>query len=56
MEILEDDYFLNNALIRYKRCKNLFLLCISKNKKRSNIAKKNMRILILVNYLVLKIN
>lgn len=46
MDVFEGNCRLDQALIRDKRWKNLSLLCISKNRQRYNITKKNMKTLI----------
>jgi len=42
MEVLEGECRLEQALIRDKRWRNLALLCISKNRQRYNVSRKNM--------------
>ena len=46
MDILDGQCRLDQALIRYKRWKNLSLLSISKNRQRYNVTRKNMENLV----------
>lgn len=43
MDIFEGNCLLDQALIIYKCCKNLSLLCIYKNRQHYNIIKKILK-------------